>query len=130
MGWRVSGDGLGVLFSRDIPALIRDRYGDAAAAFLARHGLGFGDIGCFVAHPGGAKVLSAMEDVYGLAPGGLRHARAVLRRFGNMSAATALFVLAEALAAGEKGRLLLSALGPGFTAGFLLMGPSPGAAAR
>jgi alkylresorcinol/alkylpyrone synthase len=130
MGWRVSGDGLGVLFSRDIPTLIRERFGEAARVFLERQGLGFEDVGCFVAHPGGAKVLTAMERVYGLAPGGLRQARDVLRAFGNMSAVTVLFVLQQALADGEDGRLLLSALGPGFTAGFLLIDPRPDPARR
>ena len=65
--------------------------------------------------------LDALEDVFGVQRRGLVHSRNVLRRYGNMSAATVLFVLAESLAAGGDGRRLLTALGPGFTAGFLLL---------
>jgi alkylresorcinol/alkylpyrone synthase len=78
------------------------------------------DIAEFCCHPGGAKVLDALEDVFGVRRGGLVHSRNVLRRYGNMSAATVLFVLAESLAGGG-GRRLLTAMGPGFTAGFLLL---------
>ena len=56
-----------------------------------------------------------------LASGALDHARAVLRDCGNMSAATVLFVLERTLKANTHGRMLLSALGPGFTAGFLVL---------
>lgn len=123
MGWRVEDDGLGVLFSRDIPAIIRSEFRPVLNRFLARHGLCLADIDHFLCHPGGAKVIAALEDALGLQQGGLALARAVLRDFGNMSAATVLFVLERALAdgAGRGGRSLLSAVGPGFTAGFLVM---------
>ncbi len=118
MGWRVEEDGFGVLFSRHIPALVRRHYGAAALEFLAEHGLTVGDIDQFVCHPGGVKVVDAIEDAFGLARGGLVHAREVLRQYGNMSAATVLFVLERTLKEAPRGRFLLSALGPGFTAGF------------
>lgn len=123
MGWRVEDDGLGVLFSRDIPAIIRREFRPVLDRFLARHGLRFADIDHFLCHPGGAKVIAALEDALGLQQGGLALARAVLRDFGNMSAATVLFVLERALTdgAGRGGRSLLSAVGPGFTAGFLVL---------
>jgi len=123
MGWRVEDDGLGVLFSRDIPAIIRREFRPVLDRFLARYGLAMADIDHFLCHPGGAKVIAALEDALGLQQGGLALARAVLRDFGNMSAATVLFVLERALAdgAGRGGRSLLSAVGPGFTAGFLIL---------
>jgi alkylresorcinol/alkylpyrone synthase len=121
MGWRVEEDGFGVLFSRDIPAIVRERYGAAVDAFLARQGLEREDLDGTLCHPGGAKVLDALEAVFGLAPGAMIDARAVLRDYGNMSAATVLFVLARALERGLHGRHLVSSLGPGFTAGFLLL---------
>jgi alkylresorcinol/alkylpyrone synthase len=62
-----------------------------------------------------------MEEVFGLAPGAMTHARTVLRDYGNMSGATVLFVLARALQDGLRGRHLVSSLGPGFSAGFLLL---------
>jgi alkylresorcinol/alkylpyrone synthase len=121
MGWRVEEDGFGVLFSRDIPAIVRSQYGAALDAFLARQGLRRGDLAGALCHPGGAKVLDALEEVFGLPPGGMTEARAVLRNYGNMSAVTVLFVLARALRQGLHGRQLVSALGPGFTAAFLLL---------
>lgn len=122
MGWRVADDGLGVLFSRDIPALVRRDLRSAADDFLARAGLAVGDLDGFICHPGGAKVLDALEDAFDLAPGSMADARAVLARYGNMSAATVLFVLARAMERGLDGRYLMSALGPGFTAAFLALG--------
>ncbi len=121
MGWRVEEDGFGVLFSRDIPSIVRARYGRAVDAFLARQGLGRKDLDGTLCHPGGAKVLDALEDAFGLAPGAMTHARTVLRDYGNMSGATVLFVLERALQGGLRGRHLMSSLGPGFSAGFLLL---------
>lgn len=125
MGWRIEDDGFGVLFSRDIPALIRARLRAPLDAFLARHGLSLGDIDEFVCHPGGAKVLDALEDVLELQRGGLDLARQVLHAYGNMSAASVLFVLEAARRppAGDDRRRLLTSLGPGFTAAFLVMEP-------
>lgn len=120
MGWNVSDDGLNVLFSRDIPTLVRTEMRSAAEVFLRRQELSFEDIDTFVTHPGGAKVLDALEEVFALSDGALVHARDVLRRYGNMSAATVMFVLERALAE-NTGRFLMSSLGPGFTAGFLTL---------
>ena len=69
---------------------------------------------------GGAKVLDALEEILGRA---LPEARDVLRDFGNMSAPTVLFVL-DRLRRDWNGRILMTALGPGFTAGFLALGPA------
>jgi len=121
MGWRVEEDGFGVLFSRDIPSLVLDRFDDALAGYLGAHDRTLADYDGFVCHPGGAKVVAALERVMGLQTGTMREARTVLRDFGNMSAATVLFVLDRVLANGARGRYLMSALGPGFTAGFLTL---------
>ncbi|MBM3510078.1 MAG: type III polyketide synthase [Alphaproteobacteria bacterium] len=121
MGWNVTDDGLGVIFSRDIPELVRRELRAALDRYLAQTGLRLADVDHFVCHPGGAKVLDALEDALELQRGTMVHARATLRDYGNMSAATVLFVLERALAAGARGRVLLSSLGPGFTAGFLTL---------
>lgn len=121
MGWLIKPDGFGVLFSQDIPTIVRRQLGDAVDGFLAKHGLGRPDLDGVICHPGGAKVLTALEEVFDLPNGGLAEARAVLRDYGNMSAATLLFVLERVLLKGLSGRQLLSALGPGFTAGFALL---------
>jgi alkylresorcinol/alkylpyrone synthase len=126
MGWEVAEDGLKAVFSRDIPRLIETELRPATDAFLVPHELGLAQIDRFVCHPGGPKVLDAFERVFGLMPAELTEAREVLREFGNMSAASILFVLermlARSRAAGRPwGRALLTALGPGFTAGFAVL---------
>lgn len=126
MGWEVADDGLRAIFSRDIPNLVTAQLRDVASEFLARHGLVIDDIDCFVCHPGGAKVITALEHAFGLTQGALIEARAVLRDYGNMSATTVMFVLermlANARATGARWeRALMNALGPGFTAGFLVV---------
>jgi alkylresorcinol/alkylpyrone synthase len=123
MGWHVEDDGLGVLFSRDIPTLVRQDLRPAADAFLERCGLSRRDIAGLVCHPGGVKVLDALEIAFDLAPGTMAEARAVLREYGNMSAVTVLFVLQRMMQRGMTGRQMLTALGPGFTAGFQLLEP-------
>jgi alkylresorcinol/alkylpyrone synthase len=60
-----------------------------------------------------------MEEVLGLTRDQLRHSWEVLRRYGNMSSATALFVLDHAVRTGARGPHLLAAFGPGFSAYFL-----------
>jgi alkylresorcinol/alkylpyrone synthase len=121
MGWDVADDGLKAIFSRDIPALVQRDLREAAEDFLRRHDLRLDDIRAFICHPGGAKVIDALEEAFSLVPGALGLARETLRDYGNMSAATVLFVLDRALKAGIKGRMLMTALGPGFTAGFQLI---------
>jgi alkylresorcinol/alkylpyrone synthase len=121
MGWDIAEDGFKAVFSRDIPALVRRHMRDVACDFLARHGLDIGSIDQFICHPGGVKVLTALEEAFRLPPGGLAHGHSVLRDYGNMSAATVLFVLERTLAAGLGERALMTTLGPGFTAGFLLL---------
>lgn len=121
MGWDVADDGLKVVFSRDIPTLVRDDFRPVATDFLAGQGMTAADVGGFVCHPGGAKVIDALEACFGLEDGALTHTRDVLRDHGNMSAATVLFVLKAVLEDGGKGPLLLTTLGPGFTAALMLV---------
>ena len=121
MGWDMKGDGFGVVLSPELPNLIRTRFGEALQNFLAPQGLGIGDFEGFLFHPGGRKVLETAGSVLGLSAHDLRHSWKVLRDFGNMSSATALFVLAEAMRSGARGRHLLAAFGPGFSAYFMVL---------
>ena len=121
MGWDVTEEGLKAVFSRDIPALVRRHMRDVASEFLSRHGLSLGEIDRFICHPGGVKVITALEEAFRLPAGTLADGRAVLRDYGNMSAATVLFVLERALRAGLTGKVMMTSLGPGFTAGFQLL---------
>ncbi len=123
MGWDVTDDGLRAIFSRDIPELVTTQLREVAVDFLAEHALTLADVDRFFCHPGGAKVIDALEIAYDLTPGTLRESRDVLREYGNMSAATVMFVLERAMTNGTANwrRALVSALGPGFTAGFVIL---------
>jgi alkylresorcinol/alkylpyrone synthase len=115
MGWNVDHQGFGVIFDRSIPPFAHDNLAPAIDGILARLKQKREQIGRFVCHPGGQKVIEAIEDSLQLAPETLDHERAVLADYGNMSAPTALFVLERAIAAGLPDAALLMALGPGFT---------------
>jgi alkylresorcinol/alkylpyrone synthase len=121
MGWRIDPAGFGAIFSRSIPDLVLQQLRPAADGFLSRHDLSIDDIDQFVFHPGGAKVITALESAFNLEQGLLQNERKILAGFGNMSAPTVLFVLEEAMKTPFNGRRFLSALGPGFTASFATM---------
>jgi alkylresorcinol/alkylpyrone synthase len=116
MGWSVDPEGFGVIFQRTIPQFVTQYMGPAVAEILSRMKLSTGDIDRFICHPGGAKVIAALERAFSLDQGTLDHERDVIADYGNMSAPTVLFVLERAHAQGLPPRSLLTALGPGFTA--------------
>ena len=116
MGWNVDPMGFGVIFAQAIPPFVRRHLGAAADGILERIGLERADVDRFVCHPGGAKVIQALEGALGLGQGALDVEREVLGDFGNMSAPTVLFVLERVLQRQPPDRLFLSSLGPGFTA--------------
>jgi len=118
MGWDIKDDGFGIVLSPELPSLMKKALAPALDDFLDRNGLAFGDFNGFLFHPGGRKLLETMEEVLGLTRDQLRHSWEVLRRYGNMSSATALFVLEQAIQRGERGPHLLAAFGPGFSAYF------------
>lgn len=119
MGWQVDAAGLGVVFDRSIPDFVNGHFAEAANAALAASDLETTDIDRFVCHPGGAKVLQAIERCLDLRSGSLDAERRVLRGYGNMSAPTVLFVLKDVIESGASGQMLACALGPGFTASFI-----------
>ncbi len=119
MGWDLVETGFKVRISRSIPALVRQRMSENLLAACASVDLSPEDIEHFLNHPGGSRVLDALEEVLGLEPGGLALPREVLRECGNMSSVTVMFVLERFLRSGEfkAGDIgVLSALGPGFSA--------------
>jgi alkylresorcinol/alkylpyrone synthase len=119
MGWDLVETGFKVRISRSIPNLVRQRMSENLLAACSSAGIPPEDIRHFLIHPGGTKVLDALEEVLGLEPGGLALPREVLRQCGNMSSVTVMFVLERFLRSGEfaAGDLgVLSALGPGFSA--------------
>jgi len=124
MGWDVEDPGLGVIFDRAIPPFVEENMARGVGQILAKLGLERGDVDRFTCHPGGAKVVAALEQSLGLEPCALDLERDVLRDCGNMSAPTVLFVLERLLARGMPDRTMLLALGPRFTSARLSPPPA------
>src|SRR5271170_7462036 len=116
MGWNVDPQGFGVIFDRAIPPFAEEHVGPAITGILGSAGLGLADVDRFACHPGGSKVIVALERALSLEQGVLDHERNILADYGNMSAPTALFVLERLIGAGLPSRTVLTAMGPGFTA--------------
>ena len=123
MGWDIKDRGLYVVFSRDIPDIIRGWLKENVDEFLSAQHLNGRKIDHLVAHPGGRKVLEAYQDALGLTEDDTAVAREVLRLHGNMSSPSILYVLKDFMqkpvGRGELG--LMTALGPGFTSELLLL---------
>lgn len=119
MGWDVDDTGFGVVFDRSIPAFVSREFEAAAQEAVSAAQLGDTPIDRYVCHPGGAKVVEALERALHLNQGSLDAERETLRNYGNMSAPTVMFVLKSVLDAGRSGQMMACALGPGFTASFL-----------
>lgn len=124
MGWDVGAGGLRVVLGAEVPELVRTHLRADVDGFLAGHGLTRADIGWWVAHPGGPKVLEAMQEALEVDREALGLTWASLARIGNLSSASVLHVLADTLRerpppAGSTGVLL--AMGPGFCLELVLL---------
>lgn len=131
MGWDISEAGFGIQISRDIPTIVRTFMRESITALLGQHSLRKEQISHFITHPGGAKVLEAYQESLGLPRSAFQDTWDVLNNYGNMSAASVLFVLerfmvrisAERAGEGPADREygLLGALGPGFSSEVVLL---------
>ena len=121
MGWDMAEDGLKARFAKSIPDLVAKDFRLLLDEFLDRNRIALSDVDAFACHPGGAKVLDALEDALEMPRGGLEDSRATLRDYGNMSAVTALFVAERMNVRHKRQRTLLTALGPGFSSVFLVL---------
>jgi alkylresorcinol/alkylpyrone synthase len=121
MGWDVEDPGLGVIFDRAIPPFIETELAEAVDGMCSQLGVERKDIDRFCCHPGGVKIIDAIEKSLELNQGELNIEREVLREFGNMSAPTVLFILERLIERGLPQRTMMLAFGPGFTGAGLLL---------
>ena len=124
MGWDISEDGFKIVLSADVPLVARDKLRPDVDAFLGDHGLTRADIASWVCHPGGPKVLEAMQESLELPEGALDVTWRSLREVGNLSSTSVLLVLEETLdkhrpPRGSYGMLI--AMGPGFCSELVLL---------
>lgn len=124
MGWNVRGTGFEVVLSADLAPLVESSLAPDVDAFLAEHGLARRDVAAWIAHPGGPKIVTAMERALGLPEDALAPTRRSLTEVGNLSSASVLFVLGDHLEQGLVPRgasAMLLAMGPGFCAELVLL---------
>jgi len=124
MGWDISEKGFRIVLSREVPEVARKHLGQDVDALLAEHGYTRAEVGSWVLHTGGPKVLEATADALGLHNGELAASWECLRRMGNLSSASVLCVLEEVMlhrrpAPGTLG--VLAAMGPGFCSEVVLL---------
>lgn len=124
MGWDISEKGFRIVLSREVPEVVEQHLASDVDAFLGERGLSRSDIGAWILHTGGPRVLEATAAALGLPDDALSASWDCLRRTGNLSSASVLVVLEEVM---TKRRptlgtySLLAAMGPGFCAELVLL---------
>jgi alkylresorcinol/alkylpyrone synthase len=121
MGWDVDDPGLSVVFDRAIPPFVEAELAEAIDGMCTELGVARNEIDRFCCHPGGVKVIDAIESALELNQGELNLEREVLNDYGNMSAPTVLFVLDRLLQQGLPEKVMMTAFGPGFTCAGLML---------
>ncbi|WP_243735234.1 type III polyketide synthase [Paenibacillus turpanensis] len=130
MGWDIVDEGMKVVFSRDIPSLVRKEIHPNVEELVHSFGVEGSQIRNYVLHPGGMKVLQAYREALQAPDGALDASADILREYGNMSSCTVFFVMERMLSEGrfQEGHGILGALGPGFSSELVLFhaAKSPG----
>lgn len=123
MGWQIGSAGFQIVLSADVATVAEKYLGEDVRTFLADHGLTPGDVSTWICHPGGPRVIEAVEKGLGLPGDALDHTRKSLRSNGNLSSVSVLDVLAANMAdpppAGSVG--LMIAMGPAFCSELVLL---------
>lgn len=124
LGFDLKETGFHIVLSKDMPLLVREKIGGLVDELIAVHGLQREDVSAYVLHPGGQKLLVYIEEELGLSRSQTQPSWDVLKKYGNQSSASVLFVLNEwftnaRMSAGDYG--FLAAFGPGFSTDMALL---------
>lgn len=124
MGWDICNDGFKIVLSADVPLMVERNLADDVKSFLADHGLKKSQIGAWILHTGGPKVLEATSAALELPENALDASWQCLRKTGNLSSASVLAVLEEVMTHRRPNPgtwSLLAAMGPGFCSELVLL---------
>lgn len=124
MGWEITDDGFRIVLSAEVPNIIRARLPGDVDALLSRNGLTRSDIGSWILHTGGPKVLNAMSESLGLERDAVAASWNSLREVGNLSSASVLLVLEDVMLKHRPtpgAWSVLAAMGPGFCGQLVLL---------
>ena len=119
MSWDLSSTGFLMTLSGYVPDLIEEDFNALSSRALSKAGLTGKDVAHWCIHPGGRKILEAIEKSLGLESKCLHHSYDILKRYGNMSSSTILFVLQKIMnemdGKDQNGHVFGAAFGPGLT---------------
>ncbi|WP_402462070.1 type III polyketide synthase [Isoptericola aurantiacus] len=124
LGWHVRDTGFAIMLSPEVPALLRAHLAGDVKDLLAAHDLTVGDVGTWVVHAGGPKIVDAVRDALDLPEAAVARTRDVLADEGNLSSSSVLHVLAATLDAGRPAPgewAVLMAFGPGVATELVLL---------
>ena len=124
MGWDIGETGFDLVLARDIPTFVAKDFTPFCDQFLSEHGLEKSNMAEPACHPGGGRVVEALEDYFAPELPGIPATREVLKHHGNMSSPTVLFVLEKLLEDNPQKPVLMTALGPGFTSVLGILDPA------
>ncbi len=116
MKWNIENHGFAMSISSRLPELVQENLCEWLTAWLAENNLSVDDVQSWAVHPGGPKILEAVETSIGITTSQLQVSRDVLCQFGNMSSATVLFILESLLANGASAPCVMLGFGPGLVA--------------
>jgi len=123
LGWRLGVDGFRIVLTADLAEVVEQRLSGSVSGFLAEHGLTVDDVGSWVCHPGGPRVIDAIQQSLKLPDSAVRLSRRSLAEVGNLSSASVLHILEQTMGspppAGSAG--LMIGLGPGVSAELVLL---------
>lgn len=123
MGFKLVNTGLQMILDKAVPETISNHFPKIVHPFLERNNMSIEDVDHLIFHPGGKKIVQTVEDLFGTLGKNIDDTKDVLKRYGNMSSATVLYVLErfmdKELKKGETGLML--SFGPGFSAQRILL---------
>ena len=123
MGWDIGSSGFGLILAPDLPAIVERYLAKDVTEFLAAHGLDISDVGAWVSHPGGPKIIDSIVESLGLPDDALELTWRSLSEVGNLSSASVLHVLRDTIAKGPPSGSpgLMLAMGPGFCSELVML---------
>ncbi|WP_422351624.1 type III polyketide synthase [Flagellimonas sp.] len=123
MGFDLTNSGLKMILDPTVPEVIAEHFPRIIHPFLAKFNSNLDKVNHLIFHPGGKKIVSTVEELFGKLGKNIDDTREVLKSYGNMSSVTVLYVLErflkKELKPGEQGLIL--SFGPGFSAQRVLL---------
>lgn len=124
LGWRLGPDGFRIVLTAELADVVERRLSGSVSSFLAEHGLTAEEISAWVCHPGGPKVIDAIQKSLKLPDSAMELSRRSLAEVGNLSSASVLHILEKTIGAGPPppgSAGLMIGLGPGVSAELVLL---------